>query len=173
MRRLLLLSALCATAVLTLAPASQATSYVYGSCAEMPTQELAQGTLDDQYYSTLGPEDELNLDPDGDGVACNDPGNLVGGEGTEEPVEPTMEVTQPGSPSPTQYGNDPPGHRHIGGAVEEAAEAAEEGTPNASSSLTTTREKSFEAVRQQAVTDEQAVAADEQAVSEEQDMPSM
>lgn len=86
MRRLLLLGALCAMSVLASAPAAWATSYVYGSCAEMPTQELAQGTLDDPYYSTspataFGPAgDELKLDPDGDGVACNDPGNTIGGE---------------------------------------------------------------------------------------------
>ena len=102
MKRLLLLGALCATCVLALAPAAGATSYAYGSCAEMPTQELAQGTLDSPDYSTLSAsDDELHLDPDGDGVACNDPGNLVGGEAPEEPVEPPAEVTQP--ETPTQY----------------------------------------------------------------------
>ncbi|QIN80339.1 hypothetical protein GBA65_19475 [Rubrobacter marinus] len=84
MRRLLLLVALCATAVLALAPAAGATSYVYGSCAEYPTQEEAQATLDSPAYGTNeGPgasTDPLNLDPDGDGVACNDEGNTVGGE---------------------------------------------------------------------------------------------
>ena len=79
-----LLLALPAAAVLLLAaasPAAFATQYAYGSCAEMPTQESAQATLDDPYYSVFaanGDEDELNLDPDGDGVACNNPGNLVG-----------------------------------------------------------------------------------------------
>ena len=91
MRRLLLSSVLCATSVLALAPAAGATSYAYGSCAEIPTQELAQGTLDDPNYSNLGADDdELNLDPDGDGVACNNPGNLVGGEAPEEPETPTQ-----------------------------------------------------------------------------------
>ena len=74
--------ALSAAAVLLLAaasPAAFATQYAYGSCAEMPTQELAQNTLDDPYYSiqNTADEDELNLDPDGEGVACNNPGNLV------------------------------------------------------------------------------------------------
>ena len=91
MRRLLLLGALCTMCVLALAPASWATSYAYGSCAEIPTQEMAQNTLDSPDYSTLGAdEDELNLDPDGDGVACNNPGNLVGGEAPEEPEAPTQ-----------------------------------------------------------------------------------
>ena len=85
MRRSLLLAALCAAVVLAIAPAAGATSYAYGSCAEMPTQELAQGTLDSPDYSTLSAsDDELNLDPDG--VACNDPGNLVGGESPEGPA---------------------------------------------------------------------------------------
>lgn len=86
--------ALSAAAVLLLAAASPeawATSYVYGSCAEMPTQELAQNTLDDPDYSIFSANgDELNLDPDGDGVACNNPGNLVGGEAPEEPETPTQ-----------------------------------------------------------------------------------
>lgn len=87
MRRLLLVAALCAAVALASAPAAGATSYAYGSCAEIPTQELAQGTLDDPNYSTLGAsDDELNLDPDGDGVACNDPGNLIEGGGLEDPA---------------------------------------------------------------------------------------
>lgn len=88
MRRLLLLAVLCVTTVLALAPVAGATSYAYGSCAEYPTQEEAQNTLDSPVYGTGeapgGPTDPLNLDPDGDGIACNDPGNLVGG-GSEEP----------------------------------------------------------------------------------------
>ena len=89
MRRLLLLAVLCVTTVLALAPAAGATSYAYASCAEFPTQQEAQNTLDSPVYGTGeapgASTDTLNLDPDGDGVACNDPGNLVGG-GSEEPV---------------------------------------------------------------------------------------
>ena len=99
MRRLLLLGALCAMSVLALAPASWATSYASSSCAEMPTQELAQGTLDDPAYGTNeapGVTDPLDLDPDGDGVACNDPGNLVGGEAPELPTQ----YEQPEAPKP-------------------------------------------------------------------------
>ena len=81
MRRLLLLGALCAMSVLAITPAAGAVTYAYGSCAEMPTQVMAQGTLDDPTYGEYGTDkDELNLDPDGDGVACNNPGNLVGGQ---------------------------------------------------------------------------------------------
>ena len=84
MRKLLLLAVLCATVTLALTPAAGATSYAYRSCAEIPTQELAQGTLESPIYGTGeapgASTDPLNLDPDGDGVACNDPGNLVGGE---------------------------------------------------------------------------------------------
>lgn len=104
MRRLLLLGVLCVISVLVLAPASWAISYAYGSCAEIPTQEMAQNTLDDPAYGMYGGDgDELNLDPDGDGVACNNPGNTVGGEAPEESVEPPVEMTQPGFPSPAQY----------------------------------------------------------------------
>lgn len=88
MRRLLLLAVLCVTTVLTIAPAAWATSYAYGSCAEYPSQQEAQNTLDSPVYGTGeapgASTDPLNLDPDGDGVACNDPGNFVGG-GSEEP----------------------------------------------------------------------------------------
>ena len=89
MRRLLLLGVLCAIPVLALAPASWATSYSVSSCEEIETQEMAQNTLDDPDYSIFsanGDEDELDLDPDGDGVACNNPGNLIGGKAPEEPV---------------------------------------------------------------------------------------
>jgi hypothetical protein len=45
-RRLLLLAVLCVTTVLALAPVAGATSSAYASCAEIPTQEEAQNTLD-------------------------------------------------------------------------------------------------------------------------------
>ena len=93
--------ALSAATVLLLAaasPAAFAISYSVSSCAEIETQEMAQNTLDDPAYGSYGGDgDELNLDPDGDGVACNNPGNLVGGEAPAE-------TTQPGSIPPTQYG---------------------------------------------------------------------
>ena len=86
MRKSLLVAALCTTVVLALAPTAGATSYAYGSCADYPTQQEAQNTLDAPEYGTNeapGVTDSLSLDPDGDGIACNDPGNLVGGEGPE------------------------------------------------------------------------------------------
>ena len=61
-----------------------ATSYVYGSCAEIPTQEEAQQILERPTYGiafnpTPGnpPQDLINLDPDGDGIACNNEGNFA------------------------------------------------------------------------------------------------
>ena len=86
MRKPLLVTALCTTVVLTFAPTAGATSYAYGSCADYPTQQEAQNTLDSSAYGTNeapGVTDPLNLDPDGDGIACNNPGNLVGGESPE------------------------------------------------------------------------------------------
>ncbi len=76
-------------ATVTLSQPAAAASYAYGSCAEMPTQELAQETLDSPIYGTYDPPlgDPLNLDPDGDGIACNDVGNLVG----EPPVDPAVD----------------------------------------------------------------------------------
>lgn len=91
MRKLLLSSALCAMALLATAPASWAITYSVSSCAEITTQESAQATLDDPNYGMYGGDgDELNLDPDGDGIACNNPGNFVGGEGVEEPEAATQ-----------------------------------------------------------------------------------
>jgi hypothetical protein len=63
---------------------SLATSYVYGSCAEIPTQEEAQQALESPTYGISPnpipgnpPEDPINLDPDGDGIACNNDGNFA------------------------------------------------------------------------------------------------
>lgn len=95
MRKSMLLAALCAVVVLAFAPAAGATSYAVAVdlCADYPTQEEAQSTLDNPAYGTGetpdlpgGATDPIGLDPDGDGVACNDPGNLVGGGSPEEPV---------------------------------------------------------------------------------------
>ena len=128
MRRLLLLGASCAVSVLALAPASWATSYAVASCAEMPTQELAQGTLDDPAYGTNeapGVTDPLDLDPDGDGVACNDPGNLVGGEAPEPPTQ----YGQPEAPEPgrtaDEYQYPPQNDLTSAEGAEEAARAAD------------------------------------------------
>ena len=83
MKRLMSILAMLALMLAGASPAAWATSYVYESCDQIPSQEEAQGTLDDPAYGTGeapgGPTDPLNLDPDGDGVACNNPGNLVGG----------------------------------------------------------------------------------------------
>lgn len=173
MRRLLLLGTLCAMCVLAITPAAGAATYAYGSCAEIPTQEMAQNTLDDPTYGTYGADkDELNLDPDGDGVACNNPGNLVGGDAPEEPECTTAEEcgggqyeAQYGQPeTPTQgdqYRSN--GNLTVDDVVEEAAENAAEGAPDAAGSLSASREAAFGATRE--------ARADEQ-VAEKEGTPS-
>ena len=87
-----LVSMVSATVLATAIPAL-ATTYAYGSCAEMPSQELAQQTLDDPLYGAYDPPpgDPLGLDPDGDGIACNDGGNLVG----QPPLDPPVDQATP------------------------------------------------------------------------------
>lgn len=74
-----ILLAVMLTMVLVVTVPAVATSYVYGSCAEIPTQEEAQQILESSTYgiAPYDPEDPISLDPDGDGVACNNDGNLA------------------------------------------------------------------------------------------------
>lgn len=84
MKKLLLLVTMLTMVMAATIPAV-ATSYAYGSCADIPTYAEAQQILDDPNYGydpafppQGSPVDIFNLDPDGDGVACNDEGNLTG-----------------------------------------------------------------------------------------------
>jgi hypothetical protein len=70
--------------VLAVTVPAVATSWAYGSCADIPTQLEAQQILDhsnygyDPAFPPQGPPvDFFNLDPDADGMACNDEGNFT------------------------------------------------------------------------------------------------
>jgi hypothetical protein len=84
LRKVTITAAMLAMVLATTVPAL-ATSYVHGSCAEIPTQEEAQQALESSTYG-IAPnpipgnptEDPIDLDPDGDGIACNDEGNFAG-----------------------------------------------------------------------------------------------
>jgi hypothetical protein len=93
-----------------------ATSWAYGSCADIPTQVEAQQILDDPNYGydpglppPQGPPvDFFNLDPDGDGVACNDEGNFTA-ENANEPgvcLEGQAAVVCPEGSIVVRYGED-------------------------------------------------------------------
>ncbi len=93
MRKSALVLAISAMVLSTAAPPALTATYAYGSYAEMPTQELAQETLDSPIYGTCDPPpgDPLNLGPDGDGVACNDEVTLVG----QPPLNPSVDYGPP------------------------------------------------------------------------------
>ena len=83
MKKTLLFVVVLAIVSATTVPAL-ATSFVYGSCAEIPSQEEAQQILESPTYGIAPnpipsnpPEDPINLDPEGDGIACNNEGNFT------------------------------------------------------------------------------------------------
>ncbi len=101
MRRLLLLAALCALAVLAVAP--QALAQADLDCADFATQAQAQAELE------ADPSDPNGLDADDDGIACETAGLPPGGGGGGGDDDAMMENTpataqydqyQPNSPVP-------------------------------------------------------------------------
>jgi hypothetical protein len=109
---------LAAVLVLVLAAtvSALAKSWTYGSCADFPTQVEAQQILDDPNYGydpglppPQGPPvDSFNLDPDGDGVACNNEGNFTAEYANEPEVclESQVAVVCPEGSIVVRYGED-------------------------------------------------------------------
>ncbi len=101
MRRLLLLAALCALAVLVVAP--QALAQADLDCADFATQAQAQAELE------ADPSDPNGLDADDDGIACETAGLPPGGGGgggddgammENTPATAQYDQYQPNSPVP-------------------------------------------------------------------------
>lgn len=82
MKRLALLATLGMAMMVLYAPAALAQSPNQDlDCVDFATQQDAQIELEND------PSDPLNLDADGDGVACE---SLAGGSGTGEPAQPVQ-----------------------------------------------------------------------------------
>lgn len=75
MKRLAILVAALST---VLASPAFALTLTFDSCADVD-QVTAQNALDSPIYQSYGDETLANLDPDADGIACNNAGNLAGG----------------------------------------------------------------------------------------------
>ena len=90
MRKLLLLAALCALAVLAFAPIVQAQDDT--NCEDYATQAAAQAALD------ADPSDPNNLDGDDDGQACEDSGLPAGSMTSTSPTA-SPSASQSASPS--------------------------------------------------------------------------
>jgi hypothetical protein len=116
-RKVLLMAALCALAVLAVAPAAFAIDY---DCSDFTTKAQAQ--------AKLLPGDPYGLDADGDGQACDDlpSGGAMGGGSTASPTSsPTASLTSSPTASPTASPSASPSASPTASATSSAAGAAQ------------------------------------------------